>query len=147
MPMNSAPVSSGSEQSYRFDSAAQCTGELSNNSDSKTEWRRLPCKPEPPNRITDAFPSELTFPGMGNLVGKSPAMQEVFSTIRKVAPILVPVLIAGQSAVPTNTRLATRCREACAERCWARTRYHSSRSAILRDLHTVILSRTKSSYE
>jgi DNA-binding NtrC family response regulator len=95
--MNSAPASSGSEQPHRFDSAAQCTEEFSNNSDSKTGWRQLPRKPEPPILITDAFPSGLTFPGMGNLVGKSPAMQEVFSMIRKVAPTLAPVLIAGQS--------------------------------------------------
>ena len=36
-------------------------------------------------------------PALGNMVGRSPAMQEVFSMIRKLAPSSAPVLIGGPS--------------------------------------------------
>jgi DNA-binding NtrC family response regulator len=43
-------------------------------------------------------PEELTSPVLlGNMVGRSPAMQEVFSMIRTLAPSSAPVLIGGPS--------------------------------------------------
>jgi len=43
-------------------------------------------------------PDELTPPVvLGNLIGRSPVMQEVFSVIRKLAPTSAPVLIGGPS--------------------------------------------------
>ena len=47
---------------------------------------------------TKALRRELALRGvLGDLVGKSAAMQEVFSTIRQVAPTSVAVLISGES--------------------------------------------------
>jgi DNA-binding NtrC family response regulator len=49
-------------------------------------------------RKTDELKRELTLRGvLGDLVGTSPAMQEVFSVIRQVAPTSAPVLISGES--------------------------------------------------
>lgn len=54
--------------------------------------------PEMPIRPSDPNPGELRQPGgLGSVVGQSPAMQEVFSMIRKLAPTSAPVLITGQS--------------------------------------------------
>src|ERR1700730_10407087 len=54
--------------------------------------------PELPLRAPNARPRELTFPRvLGNLVGQSPAMQEVFSMILGVASSSAPVLITGQT--------------------------------------------------
>ena len=51
------------------------------------------------SRATNPRAREQNLPEMtlGSLVGQSPAMQEVFSIIRKLAPSSAPVLIAGQS--------------------------------------------------
>jgi DNA-binding NtrC family response regulator len=47
---------------------------------------------------TDELKRELTLRGvLGDLVGTSAAMQEVFSVIRQVAPTTAPVLICGES--------------------------------------------------
>ncbi len=47
---------------------------------------------------TDELKRELTLRGvLGDLVGTSPAMQEIFSVIRQVAPTTAPVLICGES--------------------------------------------------
>jgi DNA-binding NtrC family response regulator len=47
---------------------------------------------------TDELKRELSLRGvLGDLVGTSPAMQEVFSIIRQVAPTSAPVLICGES--------------------------------------------------
>ena len=47
---------------------------------------------------TDELKRELTLRGvLGDLVGTSAAMQEVFSVIRQVAPTSAPVLICGES--------------------------------------------------
>ena len=47
---------------------------------------------------TDELKRDLSLRGvLGNLVGISPAMQEIFSLIRQVAPTSAPVLIAGES--------------------------------------------------
>ncbi len=46
----------------------------------------------------DRLNRELSFRGvLGNLVGESPAMQEVFSMIRQVAPTTASVFISGES--------------------------------------------------
>jgi DNA-binding NtrC family response regulator len=47
---------------------------------------------------TDELQRDLALRGvLGELVGTSPAMQEVFSVIRQVAPTTAPVLICGES--------------------------------------------------
>ena len=49
-------------------------------------------------RKADALKRELTLRGvLGNLVGSSPAMQQIFSLIRQVGPTSAPVLICGES--------------------------------------------------
>jgi DNA-binding NtrC family response regulator len=49
-------------------------------------------------RTADALKRELTLRGvLGNLVGSSPAMQQIFSLIRQVGPTSAPVLICGES--------------------------------------------------
>jgi len=49
-------------------------------------------------RRTDGLERELRVRGvLGDLVGASPAMQEVFSIIRQVAPTSAPVLISGET--------------------------------------------------
>jgi two-component system NtrC family response regulator len=45
-------------------------------------------------RLRDAVESQYSF---GNIIGKSKAMQDVFKTIRKVAPVSATVLIEGES--------------------------------------------------
>ena len=47
---------------------------------------------------TDELKRDLSFHGvLGALVGTSPAMQQIFSLIRQVAPTSAPVLISGES--------------------------------------------------
>jgi DNA-binding NtrC family response regulator len=47
---------------------------------------------------TDELKRELTLRGvLGDLVGASPAMQEIFSAIRQVGPTSAPVLICGET--------------------------------------------------
>ena len=52
-----------------------------------------------PNRQTKTlFVMRKTFPLLlGDLVGTSQAMQEIYSTIRQVAPTSAPVLICGET--------------------------------------------------
>ncbi len=45
-------------------------------------------------RLRDAVKSQYSF---GNIIGKSKVMQDVFETIRKVAPVTATVLIEGES--------------------------------------------------
>ena len=74
---------------------------------------------------TDELRRELRVRGvLGDMVGASPAMQEIFSIIRQVAPTSAPVLICGEtgtaSALPKCWGSACgRCRTAwpsCAKR-------------------------------
>ncbi len=49
-------------------------------------------------QITDELRRELRVRGvLGDMIGASPAMQEIFSIIRQVAPTSAPVLIAGET--------------------------------------------------
>jgi DNA-binding NtrC family response regulator len=49
-------------------------------------------------RRTEELKRDLSLRGvLGNLVGTSPAMQQIFSLIRQVAPTSAPVLICGES--------------------------------------------------
>ncbi len=52
--------------------------------------------------------------GFGNIVGDSPAMQEVFETIRRVAPTRATVLIQGESG--TGKELVARALHQCSPR-------------------------------
>ncbi len=64
---------------------------------------------------TDELQRELSLHGvLGDLVGTSPAMQEIFSLIRQVAPTSAPVLICGESG--TGKELVAREIHKCSPR-------------------------------
>ena len=64
---------------------------------------------------TDEFKRDLRLRGvLGDLVGTSPAMQQIFSLIRQVAPTSAPVLICGQSG--TGKELVAREIHKCSPR-------------------------------
>ncbi len=65
---------------------------------------------------TEELKRELTLHGvLGNLVGTSPAMQQIFSLIRQVAPTSAPVLIRGESG--TGKELVAREIHKASPRC------------------------------
>jgi DNA-binding NtrC family response regulator len=65
---------------------------------------------------TDELKRELSLHGvLGDLVGTSPAMQQIFSLIRQVAPTSAPVLISGESG--TGKELVAREIHKCSPRC------------------------------
>ena len=65
---------------------------------------------------TDLLSRELSLRGvLGDLVGKSPAMLEIFSIIRQVAPTSASVLICGESG--TGKELVAREIHKCSPRC------------------------------
>ena len=65
---------------------------------------------------TDALKRDLSLRGvLGDLVGISPAMQQIFSLIRQVAPTSAPVLIRGESG--TGKELVAREIHKCSPRC------------------------------
>ena len=64
---------------------------------------------------TEALQRDLSLRGvLGNLVGTSPAMQQIFSLIRQVAPTSAPVLIGGESG--TGKELVAREIHRCSPR-------------------------------
>ena len=64
---------------------------------------------------TDELKRDLSLRGvLGDLVGTSPAMQEIFSLIRQVAPTSAPVLICGESG--TGKELVAREIHKCSPR-------------------------------
>ena len=66
-------------------------------------------------RQTAELERELSLRGaLGDLVGQSPAMQEIFSIIRQVAPTSAPVLICGESG--TGKELVAREIHKCSPR-------------------------------
>src|SRR5581483_3436224 len=66
-------------------------------------------------RKTDELKRDLSLHGvLGNLVGTSPAMQQVFSLIRQVAPTSASVLICGESG--TGKELVAREIDKCSPR-------------------------------
>jgi DNA-binding NtrC family response regulator len=66
-------------------------------------------------RKTEELKHDLSLRGvLGNLVGASPAMQEVFSLIRQVGPTSAPVLICGESG--TGKELVAREIHKCSPR-------------------------------
>jgi DNA-binding NtrC family response regulator len=65
---------------------------------------------------TDELKRDLSLRGvLGDLVGVSPAMQQIFSLIRQVAPTSAPVLIRGESG--TGKELVAREIHKCSARC------------------------------
>ena len=65
---------------------------------------------------TDELKRDLSLRGvLGDLVGISPAMQQIFSLIRQVAPTSAPVLIRGESG--TGKELVAREIHKCSPRC------------------------------
>src|SRR5512133_2934824 len=66
-------------------------------------------------RKTDELKRDLSLHGvLGDLVGTSPSMQEIFSLIRQVAPTSAPVLICGESG--TGKELVAREIHKCSAR-------------------------------
>ena len=66
-------------------------------------------------RKTEELKRELSLRGvLGDLVGASPAMQQIFSLIRQVAPTSAPVLIRGESG--TGKELVAREIHKCSPR-------------------------------
>jgi DNA-binding NtrC family response regulator len=64
---------------------------------------------------TDELKRDLSLRGvLGNMVGTSPAMQQIFSQIRQVAPTAAPVLILGESG--TGKELVAREIHKCSPR-------------------------------
>ena len=64
----------------------------------------------------DELKRDLSLRGvLGDLVGTSPAMQQIFSLIRQVAPTSAPVLIRGESG--TGKELVAREIHKCSPRC------------------------------
>jgi DNA-binding NtrC family response regulator len=64
---------------------------------------------------TEELKRELSFRGvLGDLVGTSPAMQQIFALIRQVAPTSAPVLICGESG--TGKELVAREIHKCSSR-------------------------------
>ena len=64
---------------------------------------------------TDELKRDLSLRGvLGDLVGTSPAMQQIFSLIRQVAPTSAPVLIRGESG--TGKELVAREIHKCSPR-------------------------------
>jgi DNA-binding NtrC family response regulator len=56
---------------------------------------------------TDEPKRDLSLRGvLGGLVGTSPAMHQIFSLIRQVAPTSAPVLISGESLRTLQNRIA-----------------------------------------
>ena len=95
--MNSARADSPSVQFCRYDSGALEVDRSSSRTANGVAGPSLRV-PELPIGPSDTRPSEQRLPDrLGSLVGQSPAMQEVFAMIQKLAPSSAPVLIAGQS--------------------------------------------------
>ena len=97
--MNSARADSPSVQFCRYDSGAlEVDRSSSRTANGVAGWRPSLRVPELPIGPSATRPSEQRLPDrLGSLVGQSPAMQEVFAMIQKLAPSSTPVLIAGQS--------------------------------------------------
>ena len=94
--MNSALAASETEQIGRYDGGIQHIDQRSRTDIGMTGC----CKSMPELSIgaqtcgsDDLTPAVV----LGNMVGRSPAMQEVFSMVRKLAPSSAPVLIGGPS--------------------------------------------------
>ena len=114
--MNSARADSPSVQFCRYDSGAlEVDGSSSRTANGVAGWRPSLRVPELPIGPSDTRPSEQRLPDrLGSLVGQSPAMQEVFAMIQKLAPSSAPVLIAGQSG--TGKELVAREIHNCSRR-------------------------------
>src|SRR5690348_8056344 len=96
--MNSALAASEVEQIGRYDIGTQHMDRRSKTDNGMMGYCKSPSTPEPSIEARNCSLDELTPPvALGNMVGRSPAMQEVFSMILKLAPSSAPVLIGGPS--------------------------------------------------
>ena len=96
--MNSARAASEAEQIGRYDNSELYMGQRSRTTNATAGCYESLSMPEPSTGAWDCGSDEMTPPlVLGNMVGRSSAMQEVFSMIRKLAPSSAPVLIGGPS--------------------------------------------------
>ena len=96
--MNSVCAASKAEQIGHYDNGTPCMGQRSNTTNGIAVCCKSLSLPELSIEARNCSLDELTPPVvLGNMVGRSPAMQEVFSMIRKLAPSSAPVLIGGPS--------------------------------------------------
>lgn len=97
--MNSAQADSPTMQSCRYHGGAPAVERLPSRTANGVAGRHPALRvPELPIVSSDTRTSELRPSGrLGSLVGQSPAMQEIFAMIQRLAPSSAPVLIAGQS--------------------------------------------------
>lgn len=97
--MNGAQADSPSVQFCRYDSGvAEVERSSYGTANCMAGWNPSVVVPQPLVALSDARPTELRRPvRLGSLVGQSPAMQEIFALIQKIAPSSASVLIAGQS--------------------------------------------------
>ena len=97
--MNGAQADSPSVQFCRYDSGvAEVERSSYGTANCMAGWNPSVVVPQPLVALSDARPTELRRPvSLGSLVGQSPAMQEIFALIQKIAPSSASVLIAGQS--------------------------------------------------
>ena len=96
--MNSARAASKAEQIGRYDNGTPYMDQRSRTANGMAGCCKSLSMPELSIGARNCSLDELTPPVvLGNMVGRSPAMQEVFSMIRKLAPSSAPVLIGGPS--------------------------------------------------
>jgi len=96
--MNSALAASEVEQISRYEIGTQHMDRRSKTDNGMMGGCQSPSTPELSIGARNCSLDQLTPPVvLGNMVGRSPAMQEVFSMIRKLAPSSAPVLIGGPS--------------------------------------------------
>src|SRR5690348_14232788 len=96
--MNSVCAASKAEQIGHYDNGTPCMGQRSNTTNGIAVCCKSLSLPELSIEARNCSLDELTPPVvLGNMVGRSPAMQVVFSMIRKLAPSSAPVLIGGPS--------------------------------------------------
>jgi DNA-binding NtrC family response regulator len=113
--MNSARAGPRAGQTGRYENGTSYMDQRSRKSNGLDGCCKSLSVPELPIGPPNASPDELT-PSvvLGNMVGRSPEMQEVFSMIRKLAPSSAPVLIGGQSG--TGKELVAREIHNCSSR-------------------------------
>src|SRR6185312_5551253 len=96
--MNSVRAASKAEQIGNYDNSTPYMGQRSKTTNGMARGCTSLSMTQLSIEARNCSLDELTRPvALGNMVGRSPAMQEVFSMILKLAPSSAPVLIGGPS--------------------------------------------------